>query len=413
MATTRRHVRGPALTMVALLVAIAALAACTPGDVSDPFYRDPVPPANAPAKPGDVIRSRPSIFSVDAFTHHAVVGVNAWQVLYDSTDASGHDVAVSGTVLVPAGNWTGPGQRPIIGYGVGTRGLGDQCAPSHTLANGTDYEGSIILEAVRRGWAVVVTDMIGLGTPGTHTYGVGRDQGHAALDAVRAAERMPETGLTTANPVAFWGYSQGGQTAGWAAELAPTYAPELNVTAIVAGGVPADLRAVAHQIDGGLFMSFVMIAAAGYDAAYPELHLAGYLNARGRNVENEMLSFCLVDFQGIQNFASTAYHHILDYVTTNPLDTPAWMARLAENKLGSGRPSAPVLLMQAPYDELVPRAQAVGLRDGWCSDGADVTWDLLPPSDHVVGIVLSVQPTLDFLTARFAGVPTEGNCATR
>jgi hypothetical protein len=110
-------------------------------------------------------------------------------VLYQSTDALGEPIAVSGTVLIPTAPWTGPGGRPLVSYAVGTRGLGDACAPSYTLSHGVDYEGSIIMSLIDEGWAVAVTDYQGSGTPGLHTYMVGPAEGHAVLDMARAAPR--------------------------------------------------------------------------------------------------------------------------------------------------------------------------------------------------------------------------------
>ena len=56
------------------------------------------------------------------------------------------------------------------------------------------------------GYRVVVTDYMGLGTDGLHTYLNRVDQGHALIDAARATAKPHEK-------VAFWGYSQGGGAA--------------------------------------------------------------------------------------------------------------------------------------------------------------------------------------------------------
>ena len=44
----------------------------------------------------------------------------------------------------PTAAWTGTGSRPLVSYAVGTRGVGDDCAPSYTLSQGADYEGSFV-----------------------------------------------------------------------------------------------------------------------------------------------------------------------------------------------------------------------------------------------------------------------------
>ncbi|RAY16300.1 triacylglycerol lipase [Actinomadura craniellae] len=392
---------GAALVPAGLLAGATA-AQAAPAPAEDPFY---TPPAPLPAgQPGTVIRSRQSSFSGDS-------KVKSWQVLYRSESATGAPIAVSGTVLVPGSAWSGSGPRPLVSYGVGTRGLGDGCAPSYTLTpGGFDYESGFINDALKKGWAVAVTDMQGLGTPGVHTYEVGRAQGKAVLDITRAAQRLPGTGLTAANPVGLLGYSQGGTSAGWAAELAPSYAPELALKGMAAGGVPADLTAVARGLDGGFAVAFAFMAAVGYDTAYPELNLSGYLNDAGRKLLATSQSMCLVSIDGVANFLGTAFKRISDYTTSDPLATPAWQRRLGENKLGSTAPTVPVFMGHGQGDQIIPFAQAEQLRRDWCGKNVNVTWKTYPMLGHAFGMLFAQPDALTFLADRFAGTPVRGNC---
>lgn len=396
--------------LLAVLVAVAALllAACEPPFPSeDPFYQpsDPLP-ASAP---GDVLSSRPSTFTLDPINKAPQAGVRSTQILYSSTDAHGEPIAVSGTVLVPEAPWTGPGSRPIVSFAVGTRGLGDDCAPSYTLTQGADYEGLFIANTLAQGWAVAVTDYEGLGTPGPHTYMVGPSAGRSVLDIARAAQRLPGTGLTSSSPVGLMGYSQGGGAAGWAAELAATYAPELQVKGSVLGGVPGDLTATAEFLDGSLFVAFALMASLGLDGAYPELDLESYLNPRGQELVQTANELCLVSFDGFSTLIDTAFTGIDDYVTSNPLDTSAWQARLAGTELGNVRPSAPVFQFHGVIDEIVPYQQAADLRRQWCNRGATVTWTPVP-GEHLLGMVEGHPLGVSWLSARFAGLPTWGTC---
>jgi hypothetical protein len=384
----------------------ADAAAAAPGQ--DSFY---TPPSPLPAgQPGDVIRSRPSVYSLDPILRSPVAGVTARQVLYRSTDALGQPMAVSGTVLVPTARWAGPGSRPLVTYAVGTRGVGDDCAPSYTLSQGADYEGFFVKSLLDRGWAVAVSDYQGLGTPGVHTYMVGPAQGRAVLDVARAAQRLSGTGLSSSTPVGLMGYSQGGGAAGWAAELAGTYAPQLNIKGSAIGGVPGDLTATAEFLDGSPFLAFALLAALGLDTAYPELDLDAYLNDRGRALFTRSQSLCLVSIDGIGTLLDVAFDDIADYTTSNPLTTPAWRARLDGTKLGKARPNAPVFQYHALADEIVPFPQAATLRRTWCNKGANVTWSVLPLAEHALGLVQGQSPGANFLAARFAGFPTWGNC---
>jgi hypothetical protein len=399
-----RH-RAAALAVAAL--ALVGATACQPTPDQDAFYRPPRPlPAGGP---GTVIRSRAATFTLDPVARTPVPGVRSWQVLYRSQDARGAAVATSGTVLVPTTPWTGAGDRPLVTYAVGTRGLGDPCAPSYTLSQGTDYEGPFVASALARGWAVAVTDYQGLGTPGTHTYTVGPAQGRAVLDVARAAQRLPGTGLSRTGPVGIMGYSQGGGAAGWAGQLARTYAPDLRVAGIAAGGVPGDLLAVAEFVDGSAAVALALMAAVGFDTAYPELDLEAYLNDRGRDLIARAGQLCLASADGAGTLVTAAFTRRADYVTRDPLATAAWRERLGASRLGGTRPAAPVFQYHGLVDEIVPYDQAAATRDRWCARGAEVTFVTLP-AEHVAGVVEGIPLAMQWLAGRFAGAPATSTC---
>lgn len=278
------------------------------------------PATASAARPGDLVATAPSAF-------HPLPGqptnTKAWKISYRSTTADGAPDVVSGTVIVPQDGRTGP--RPLITYAVGTVGMGDSCAPSNNLPNGTAMEANLIQQLTLRGWAVVVTDYEGLGTPGVHTYTVGPSAGHAMLDAARAALRLPEAGLPADTPIGIMGYSQGGQASSWAAELQGSYAPELQVKGTATGGVPADLMKVADFNNGSYGSGLIFMAAAGQDAAFPELKLDSYLNPAGKALVGGLREGC-VAIDAIAGFlqADLRPHH----------PRPARPARLA----GPARP---------------------------------------------------------------------------
>ena len=136
------------------------------------------------------------------------------RIMYRSTDARGNPNAVTGTYFEPHNPWPGAGPRPLIVYGPGTQGQGDQCAPSRQFNQGIhwspwldigfNYEELFVATMVACGFAIVMTDYDGLGTPGTHTYVNRAAQAQAMLDAARAAKRLPDTSLDPDGPIAFW-----------------------------------------------------------------------------------------------------------------------------------------------------------------------------------------------------------------
>ncbi|GAB3686007.1 lipase family protein [Actinocorallia lasiicapitis] len=390
---------GAAVVVAGVVGAGSGAAAAPPAQ--DAFYQPPVPVPGGAF--GDVLRARGAAYPMSS-------AVKSTQVLYRTQNATGQTIAVSGTVLVPTKAWNGTGSRPLVSYAVGTRGLGDACAPSYTLTQGLDYEQFTINDLLNKGWAVAVSDMEGLGTPGVHTYIVGRSEGRAVLDIARAAQRLPGTGLDPAGPVGIVGHSQGGSSAGWAAELAATYAPELNLKGVSASGVPADPIAMGKFLDGGLGAGLMFMASLGFDAAYPELGLDGYLNDAGRKIRDQQKDICLASVNGIPAIASTAFKRISDFTTRSPLDAPDWQARFNENKLGSVRPSVPVFQGHGMADQLVGYTQGDALHKSWCALGADLTWKAYPLAEHLLGFLVSWPDATAFLTDRFAGKPVKRSC---
>ncbi|NKZ08959.1 lipase family protein [Actinomadura latina] len=368
-----------------------------PGPAGDAFYTPPSPlPDGAP---GDVIRARPAKAGPPAARSLA----NAWQVMYRSTDATGEPVAVTGMVLVP--KKADPATAPIVGFGPGTSGPAFRCAPSRFIDQGAFYEQAALNEMLAKGYAVAVTDYEGYHEDPATTYVVG-SMGYSVIDAVRAAQKLPEAGLSADAKVAFRGYSQGGAAAMWAGQKQPAYAPELKLTGIVGGGVPSDLAAVGLPLEGTKPFGFLLYEIVGLDHAYPELDLASYLNDAGRAMVSELEgNGCtlelLLGYQG---------KTIPDYFTTSPFANEAWLNRVAENQLGTERVPVPVFQYHSKADEIVAFGQAKELRDNYCRLGVPVTWKTWDGISHITLVYRGNSDAMSFLADRFAGKAATSNC---
>jgi len=380
----------PALLVV---LGLAAASACTspPAD----FY---TPAPGIAGTPGTVLKTANTSLS-------GVGDIKAVAIQYRSRSATNQPIAVTGSVYVPNAAWTGSGARPIVSVAQGTQGLGDNCAPSKSLVTGLNYELPYVQALLGRGWAVAVTDYEGLGMPGTHTYIAADAEAHAQIDIVRAATKVSALGLDANAPVAFTGYSQGGQAAARTAEIESTYAPELNVVGVAAGGVPSDPEQLGTTLNGGPFFTFLALAAVGLDAAYPELDLESYLNETGQQLLEANQNACLAD-----GLLALGFQRIENLTTSNPLNTPAWQARLDQNRLGSVKPQVPVLQYHSIIDEIIPYTQGTTLRDAWCARGAAVRWFDLFLGEHALGIFQAQTDTINFLNDRFTGVPFQPTC---
>lgn len=268
------------------------------------------------------------------------------------------------------------------------------------------------------GMRVVVTDYIGLGTPGAHTYVLHDEEAHAMLDAARAA--TPNGG-----PVGFWGYSQGGGAAAAAAEQAASYAPDLDVKATFAGAPPADLLATMRGADNSTITAVLGFALNGWQERYPQLRpaLEPVFNDRGREFLTSTADACMADSAvrwGLRE--SRAFTVSGESLSEAVTARPEMRTLIDVQKLGRTSPSSPIMISTAGNDDVVPSDQVIQLTRDHCTLGADVTLydSSLPPLtpgvksgvNHAISVYAHLAPSMKWMVDRFNGVPNQSNCGT-
>lgn len=407
-----RVARATAATLAGLMLAgsaaPAALAAPaidrnqpapTPTNQTDPFY---TPPESIPVgDPGDVIRARPAKAGPPA----ARALANAWQVMYLSTDAKGARNVVTGTVLVPkSGDAT---KAPLVVFGPGTTGPAFRCTVSRFINQGAFYEQAAINEMLQAGYAVAVTDYEGYHENPEMTYVLANAMGPAMLDIARAATRLPEAGLAAKPKVAIRGYSQGGGAAMAAGEFQPTYAPELDLVGVSAGGVPAALANVAIGLEGKPAFGFELNAILGFNHAYPEINILDYYldSPEGRPVlENMNQKDCtielLMDYGGGLTETMTK---------VSPFSDLTLLRKLRENALGKKPINVPVFQFHANNDQIVDFQQAVNLKNYYCGLGVKLQWKEFT-TGHITTVARGNADAMAFIKDRLAGQPFTSNC---
>jgi uncharacterized membrane protein HdeD (DUF308 family)/acetyl esterase/lipase len=389
-----------AVATLALALALAGIGSLVSNStpVPDAFY---TPPADVPSEPGQLLRTA-------EFDRAIPDDATAQRILYTTTGLGDEPAVASGILVTPKG--AGDQPLPLVAWSHGTTGVAEGCAP--TLLGDAFESGAMFTleDAMDRGWAVVATDYIGLGTEGPHGYLVGEPAGHAVLDSIRAARQVEGVNLSDQSVV--WGHSQGGHAALWAGVLADDYAPDDNVVGVAAMAPASNLTALIANLDnvtgGSIFASYVL---EGYANSYDDVKVSDYVRGAAEVQVEEMADRCLSGLGALLNVGEylTQDKSIFD---TDPT-SGALGARLKENT-PSGPISVPLLLAQGMTDPLVIPSAQQEYADQRCASGSGpVDYRTYPDKDHV-GVVAADSPLvsdlLEWTAQRFAGQDATDNC---
>ncbi|PBC41132.1 lipase [Rhodococcus sp. ACPA4] len=387
-----------ALTVLALsttpITASAAPASLDP----DPFYSQ-TEATTGPVGTPISVRRAPDLF---IFPGSAV-----WQVNFRSLNSANNPIVAVTTVIIPP-NHTPDG--PLLSYQHIVNALGTECAPSRALYSSdprSTYREAVALNiALQRGWAVALPDHLGP----TSAYGAARLGGQITLDGIRAVQKLPELGLTS-SPVGIAGYSGGGMATAWAAALAPTYAPEINIVGVAEGGVPMNITKMANALGRDPHPAFglAFAAALGLEREYPtELPLTSQLNGLGHALATDLTNACTT-----QLLITGAGRSALDVaLSTSMLDNPDAISVMNDNsvELYPGVPTAPIYEWHSATDNLIPVDSVVATMARYCAAGATIQSVLGPNLDHLTVGAIGLPAAVDYLQDRFAGRPAPSNC---
>jgi len=174
----------------------------------------------------------------------AQYGVDIYEVVFVTRDADGSPIEALASLYLPVAD-----ERldaPVLAFGSGTTGIGNQCAPSLEVP-----------EEIRWGWyrqnmqayagqgiIAIFPDYVGFNNPDIpQRYFSKAAEGHLMLDALRAVrvafDEYAEEIDTAVRPGAInvtSGYSQGGHAALAALDMNERYAPDVPVAGAIGFG---------------------------------------------------------------------------------------------------------------------------------------------------------------------------------
>jgi hypothetical protein len=393
-----------------MLAGPAPAQAARPIPENDPFFA--IPADVGRYQPGDVVAAR----KVSVKVLELPLPVDAWQVKFRTSDRLGKPTATVTTVIKPLMPWTGPGRQPLVSYQTAEDGVSTRCAPSYALTAGllgaagplggatNSYPETLLIgAALQRGFAVSVPDYEGLQSQ----FLVADVEAKGVLDGLRAARRFEPAKLADA-PVGVWGYSGGAFASAVAAQLQPTYAPELPMTAVTLGGMVGSIRASIDAFSGSVAGGAIPMGMHGFDRAYPQIHIRDQLNPTGQKLFDATEADCINDAVARRPFLKISDIE----AEPNTLDEPDIAAMLNENSplYRSGAPTAPVFEYHATSDELAPIGPARATLRKYCEAGVPVEHVARPVGEHLTEVGLGANRALAFMAKRFAGRPPVDTC---
>jgi hypothetical protein len=412
------------LLAAALVLAVPAAQAAPPTPQEDPFYSYSGSAPLAAVAPGTVLKTRTLSYHVAGIP----LPVKAVQLLYRSTSQIGEPTVNVTSVLKPPLSFGAP---QVVAYQSFYDSLNPADEPSYAISGGLTLGGAIpqvesalIGPELLAGRTVVVADTEGEGAD----FAAGPEYGFNTLDSLRAALASPATGLGATKKIGLIGYSGGAIATEWAAELAPTYAPEVNAKLVGAamGGVLVDPAHNLHYIEGSLSWAGVMpMAIIGVSRAF-HIDLTPYLSEYGKQLyaklEKASISEALAHYPGL-TWAQLAKP---EYPT--PESIPVYVHVVNQLIMGTGgTPTIPLQITQGALGELEGTAgnkPGIGEGDGvmiagdvrslareYCERGDKVLYSQYPLG-HITAAVPWIATAVPWLESRFAGTPPPSSCGS-
>ena len=402
---------------------VGAMAPPHPKD--DPFYsytgNKPLPDI----LPGTVLKTR----SVPYHILGLPTVLETTQLLYRSTSQTRNPTVNVTSVIRPLELRD---KTKVISYQSAYDSLKQDDEPSYAISGGQPTLSGVVPNVelgvfgpfLAEGYTVIVPDTEGQRAD----FAAGPEYGMNTLDSIRAA--FNSSTIDSDAKVAMLGYSGGALATEWAAEFAPTYAPDVNKHLIGAamGGVLVHPAHNLHYVEGSLSWAGVMaMALVGIARAF-EIDFRRYLSERGVQIYNDMQTASIVDVLGLR-YAGLKWKDLAKPEYPTPESIPLYVKCANQLIMGTGgTPTIPLFIGQGAGGELegTPgNRPGIGAGDGvmiagdvrtlassYCAKGTAVHYEQYDLLSHVWSLMLWLPNSIAWIKQRFAESPPPQNCSS-
>ncbi|KAF5575994.1 lipase 1 [Fusarium pseudocircinatum] len=350
----------------------------------DPWYS--APEGWESRQHGDVLRIRSTSNLIDIVEGSGAV----YHILYRSTDARGRPSWAVTTLFIPTSLYqSASGKAAILSYQFAYNTCNVNSSPSFALSGvmaknepnlGIKSSTSLIAEMLSFGWIVNTPDHLGP----IAAFGASVQAGHATLDALRAVHDLFSLGDSSGFNTAIWGYSGGSIATFSSADLQPSYAPELNISAAVVGGLVDDISAALDKINKSPIAGTLVALLLGITAQYPEER--AYQESR-LIPETKDDFMAAVNTEVTQNVAKYSGQGIYTFFNGGGADLRAPILQDLYDKqarLGyRDTPMMPMFLYKAIQDQFCTIELTDATVDRLCAKGAEITFERNTVGSHV------------------------------
>ncbi|KAM3451050.1 hypothetical protein MY3296_005557 [Beauveria thailandica] len=372
----------------------------------DPWYTLPKG-VDCSGAPGKVLRLR----RAPKTARESLRGIrDAWNVLFCSTDSAGEPTFSVTTVLVPHD----ADSKALVTYPPAYDSASVDSSPSYALSNlvGSSIEQAIFTPLiVSKRWVVNMPDYEGPRA----AYLAGNNSGHGLLDSIRAVRSLHDLfGLCPDFQHAVYGYSGGAFASQWAAQLQPSYAPELDIGTMAYGGLAVNATSVIPAINGGPAAGLVVLALLGTTAQSQMARMILAKNLRKTGLYNSTTFFSALKMDSQTAMALFQNQDISKYFVEgfSFMKEPAFVHAFYDDTL-AGRgdtPTIPMYVFHGVKDNISPIKDMDELVQKYCAAGTSIEYRRNVVGDHGgTGIAEGIR-ALNWLGGFFAGAHQQEKC---